>query len=403
MTLDSAKFIVNDTASLPRQSRTVDRGSNPFAPIAKQQNQALTPQHDVYQTLADRVNNSLSIFNDSAVKQSLAALSQRLGGQLYRQEHFGRLELVPFELIDINIDIQRDLELMHIAYNIIQHFDPRIVQPVNVTYIRSTGRYSAWDGQQSSAALLLIYQAGLIEGDFAVQCKVFDDDLQVPGSRLRGESVGNYGFRKLNGDGREGIDAYFMHRSRVNGVRLYGSELEQDKQSEEIQQILEANHMFPAKASEARGRQARPGMVTYISGINNIAGHGTQRALFDVTKQDLDHALAWHDRYYASEKGVDGGFILAFGRLYAAAREQNITITAETEEGLYHLFQSRYGSPGGFHADCKQRLKAFQKKNDLKESWSDSCLTPILVSDYVTMGGPGRLPRVDNMVTYAGV
>jgi hypothetical protein len=386
------------------QSRTVDRGANPFAPIAKQHNQALTPQHNIYESITQRVANS-SCFGlyDTAVKQALASLTQRLAGKKYRQEHFGRLELVPFHLIDINTDIQRDLELLHIANNIIQHFDPRILQPVNVTYIKSTGRYSAWDGQQSSASLLLISQAGLIEGDFAVQCKVFDDDLEVPGSDLKGESVGNYGFRTLNGNGREPIDAYFMHRSRVNGVRLYNSTFEEDLQSEEIQQILEANHMFPAKASEARGRQARPGMVTYISGINNIAGHGTQRSAFDMTKQDLDRALSWHDRYYASEKGVDGGFILAFGRLYAAAREQNIDITIDTEEDLYHLFQSRYGSPGGFHADCKQRLKAFQKKNDLKESWSDSCLTPILVSDYVMTGGRGRLPKVDNMVTYAGV
>lgn len=385
------------------QSRTVNRGANPFAPIAKQQNQALTPQHNIYENITHRVTNSMALYGDAVVKKSLLSLSQRLGGQKYRQEHFGRLELVPFHLIDINIDIQRDLELLHIATNIIQHFDPRIVQPVNVTYIKSTGRYSAWDGQQSSASLLLIHAAGLIEGDFAVQCKVFDDDLEVPGSDIKGEAVGNYGFRTLNGNGREPIDAYFMHRSRVNGVRLYNSKFAEDQQSEEIQQILEVNHMFPAKASEARGRQARPGMVTHISGINNIAGHGTQQAMFDVTKQDLDRALAWHDRYYASEKGVDGGFILAFGRLYAAAREQNITITAETEEGLYHLFQSRYGSPGGFHADCKQRLKAFQKKNDLKESWSDSCLTPILVSDYVMLGGHGRLPKVENMVTYAGV
>jgi hypothetical protein len=247
-----------------------------------------------------------------------------------------------------------------------------------------------------------LWRCGLIEKDFLVQCKVVDDDLAVPGSSLVGEAVGNYGFRTLNGSGREPIDAFFMHRSRVNGVRLYHSELKEDRQSEEIQQILEHNHMFPAKASEARGRQARPGMVTYITGLNNIAAHGTQAAVFDLAKQDLNRALAWHDRYYAGEKGVDGGFILAFGRLYAAAREQKVDITLETEEGLYHLFQSRYGSPSGFHADCKQRLKAFQKRNTIKESWSDSCLTPILVSDYLKLGGPGRLPRVD-MVTYAGV
>jgi hypothetical protein len=383
------------------QERTVDRGPNPFAPIVKQQNQKLTPRRNVYQSIDARVNSTF--FGKTYADKAVEILKQRLDGQKYRPEHFGRLELVPLDLIDINVDIQRDLEMLHIANNIICRFDPRIVQPVNVTYIKSTGRYSAWDGQQSSASLKIIYDAGLIEGDFAVQCKVFDDDLEVPGSALKGEAVGNYGFRVLNGSGREPIDAYFMHRSRVNGVRLYNSDFWEDQQSEEIQQVLEKNSMFPARASDAQGQKATPGMVTHISGINGIAGHGTRQELFEVTKGDLDRALAWHNRYYSSEKGVDGGFILAFGRLYAAAREQKIEITHETEKELYDMFRACYGSPRAYHADCKQRLKAFQRKNMLKESWSDSCLTPILVADYINWGGEYPLPQVSNMTTYGGV
>jgi len=383
------------------QERTIDRGANPFAPIVKQQNQKLTPRRNVYQSIDARVNSTF--FGKRYADEAVEVLKERLEGQKYRPEHFGRLELVPLDLIDINVDIQRDLEMLHIANNIICRFDPRIVQPVNVTYIKSTGRYSAWDGQQSSASLKIIHDAGLIEGDFAVQCKVFDDDLEVPGSDLKGEAVGNYGFRVLNGSGREPIDAYFMHRSRVNGVRLYDSDFWEDQQSEEIQQILEQNNMFPAKASDAQGQKATPGMVTHISGINGIAGHGTQWESFNVTKGDLARALAWHNRYYSSEKGVDGGFILAFGRLYAAARDQEIEITQETEQELYDMFRARYGSPRAYHADCKQRLKAFQRKNMLKESWSDSCLTPILVADYINWGGEYALPQVSNMTTYGGV
>jgi len=383
------------------QERTIDRGANPFAPIVKQQNQKLTPRRNVYQSIDQRVNSTF--FGKTYADKAIEILKERLGDQKYRPEHFGRLELVPLDLIDINVDIQRDLEMLHIANNIICRFDPRIVQPVNVTYIKSTGRYSAWDGQQSSASLKIIHDAGLIEGDFAVQCKVFDDDLEVPGSDLKGEAVGNYGFRVLNGSGREPIDAYFMHRSRVNGVRLYDSDFWEDQQSEEIQQILEQNNMFPAKASDAQGQKATPGMVTHISGINGIAGHGTQWESFNVTKGDLARALAWHNRYYSSEKGVDGGFILAFGRLYAAARDQEIEITQETEQELYDMFRARYGSPRAYHADCKQRLKAFQRKNMLKESWSDSCLTPILVADYINWGGEYALPQVSNMTTYGGV
>ena len=264
----------------------------------------------------------------STIDEAVSCLRERLGGQVYQQNHFGRLQLVPLNLLDINIDIQRDLMPKHIADDIILNFDPRIMQPVNVTYIKSTGRYSAWDGQQSSASLKILLAAGLIDPSVEIQCKVVDDDLEVPGSDLVGEAYGNLGFRLLN-TSREPIDAFWMHRSRVSGVRNYGSNLKEDRQAEEIQQIFEANHMFPAKASDAQGQKAKPGMVTYISGCNNIAGHDTEWDTFNITKQDLARALHWHDTYFASEKGVDGGFILAFGRLYAEARENDIEITQE--------------------------------------------------------------------------
>jgi hypothetical protein len=246
--------------------------------------------------------------------------------------------------------------------------------------------------------------AGLVDPSVKVQCKVVDDNLEVPGSDLVGEAYGNLGFRLLN-TSREPIDAFWMHRSRVSGVVNYGSTMSEDLQAYEIQKIFEANNMFPAKASDAQGQKAKPGMVTYISGCNNIAGHGTNDDLFETTKEDLARALHWHDTYFAGEKGVDGGFILAFGRLYAEARESGVEITPEAEDDLYRLFQYKYGTPAGFHRDCKDRLKAFQIKNKLKTSWSDSCLTPILVMDYLRWADSENhsLPEVNHMTTYAGI
>lgn len=387
-------------------TRTIDRGANPFAPIAKQRNQALTtPVNGVYERLDDRVATMMSDPGQAElVNAAIASLRERLDGQTYTQEHFGYLALVAAGDIDINIDIQRDLLAGHISKDIITLFDPRILQPVNVTYIRETGRYSAWDGQQSSATLWLLLQAGIVDPSVKIQCKVVDDDLVVPGSDLVGEAYGCSGFRLLN-TSREAIDPFWMHRSRVSGVRNYGSNLKEDLQAEEIQQIFERNHMFPAKASDAQGQKAKPGMVTYISGCNSIAGHDTEWDNFNITKQDLDRALRWHDTYFSNEKGVDGGFILAFGRLYAEAREQDIDITQDTEDDLYRLFQCRYGTPAGFHRDCKDRLKAFQIKNKLKTSWSDSCLTPILVMDYLRWpeSENHNLPEVNHMTTYAGI
>jgi hypothetical protein len=386
-------------------TRTVNRGANPFAAIVKQKNIALTPNpastHTVYESLQVRGDR---VFQHPGVQQALKDLKQRMGGKTYNQSHFGDLVLVRYGDMDMNIDIQRDEDPVHIAEEIIPKYDPRISMTVMCTRLKN-GRYSAWEGQQTSLTFYVLYKAGIIDKNTLIQVKAFDEDLVVPGTTLKGEAVGNLGFRIINGGGRKGVDAYHVHRSRVNGVRLYGSIFREDTQSEEIQQILEVNNMFPAKTSAAARNQATPGMVTYIHGLNLIANHDTEPKIFDVCKKDLEWALAWHDRYYAGEKGVDGGFILAFGRLASAARQSkpSIVLDATTESDLYNLFRSKYGSPKGFHKDCKDRLKKFQMANNLAESWSDSCLTPILVMDYINWGGKCALPQVHGMTTYAGI
>lgn len=377
--------------------RTIDRGANPFAPMIQQRNQSFSSQKNIYQSIEQRVANMPDF------EKSLKILAAKLEGKTFEQKHFGRLEMQPIKLLDINIDINRDPVYSH-ACTIIENFDPRIMQAVNVTFIKARGRYSVWEGQHTSIVLYVLLQAGLITGDFLVQCKVIDDDLVVPGSPFKGEGFANRAFNIINGGARLEIDAYNMHRSRVNGVRLYGSTDLVDLQSEEIQTILEKNHMFPAPAHEAKGQKATPGMVTHISGVNKIAHHGTIDE-FNSHKQDLNRALAWHDRYFSSAKGVDGGFIMAFGRLYEAARKQNIDITVNTEQDLFELFRAKWGSPRGFHKDCKTRLNKFQTKNNLATSWSDNCLAVVLVSDYLTWKKSKgyHMPHIAHMMTYAGI
>lgn len=383
--------------------RVINRGANPFAAIVKQQNQNLTPQtqHNVYESLQVRGDR---VYQNARVQQAITDLKTRLGGQTYNQAHFGEVILVPFSQLDLNIDIQRDEDPEHIAKDIIERFDPRIAMPVMCTKLKN-GRYSAWEGQQTSLAFYVLHKAGVIDSNTLIQVKAVGEALSVPGTTLVGEATGNLGFRLINGGGRKAIDAFHLHRSRVNGVRLYSSLFREDLQSEEIQCIVERNHMFPAKTSAAARNQATPGMITYIHGLNLIANHDSDQKNFDVCKKDLEWALEWHDKYYPNEKGVDGGFILAFGRLHAAARTSKpaIKLDAVTESDLYRLFRAKYGSPKGFHKDCKDRLAAFQRANNLASSWSDNCLTPILVMDYINWGGKCALPQVSGMTTYAGI
>jgi hypothetical protein len=385
----------------PAGTRTIKRGVNPFAPIVKLKNNALTTKgKNLYERILDRVKPALK---ENKIKEAITELKARLNGGQYTEKDFGTLEWLDVSLIDCNVDIQRLLETEHVGKDIIRLFDPRILQPINVIYIKSTGRYSAWEGQQSASAFAIMQHFGLVAPGTRIQCKVVSDDLMVPGSTLIGEAVGNYGFRCINFKGRKTPDLFYLLRSMINGVRLYGSTLREDEQAEEIQQILENNHMFPAPSVDARGQQATPGMITYISGIMNIAGHDTEKEAFNTTKTDLDWALKWHDTYFNSEKGVDGGFILAFGRLHAEAREAGITFDKATEDDFARHMKAHYGSPKGFHQECQNRLKTWQIRELGKASWSDSCLTPLFVSDYINAGGTCSVPQVKGMVTYAGI
>lgn len=381
--------------------RVINRGPNPYAAVIKNKNKNLSgSKQNVYEDLETR---AMKNFQHSSIQEALDNLKERLNGKVYEQHHFGRLALVPSGLIDINIDIQRLIETEHVAEHIIELFDPRIMQPVNVIYIKETGRYSAWEGQQSSSAFVLMRAFGLIADDVLIQCKIVDDDLEVPGSDIKGEAVGNYGFRCINGKGRKTPDVYYTYRSMLNGVRLYGSTLDEDVQVDRIQCTLESNNMYPSADKKGRNAQQSPGEISYVSGIMSISNHGADEETFVGGLEDLNWALSWHNRYFAGENGVDNGFILAFSRFHKQARDNNFKITKELEDDFYRHMRAMYLTPSGFHKDCKDRLKKWQKANNLAVSWSDSCLLPIFVLDYLANDPKCSIFSVLNMPTYSGV
>ena len=150
------------TATTSVQPRTVNRGANPFAAMVKQQNAALTPvptQHTVYESLQVRGDR---VFADPRIQQALADVKQRLAGQTYNQSHFGDLILAAYGNVDMNIDIQRDEDIAHIAEQILPKYDPRISMVVMCTRL-ANGRYSAWEGQQTSLTFYVLWKAGIID------------------------------------------------------------------------------------------------------------------------------------------------------------------------------------------------------------------------------------------------
>lgn len=347
---------------------------NPYSRAGQVKATLNTTPTDIYEDLKKRT----STVKPSDLSAAIATLKAKLNGSVYSQTDFGELRYVDLKDLYVNVDNQRDIDWPHIFY-ILGNFDPRIVQVINVIELPD-GRLSIPEGQHTAVVLFILYHSNLLPRDFKVMVKVIDHALAVPGSTLTGEAFGNLLFRVINHKGRKEIAAYYLFRSRVNGVRLYGSNLQEDVHAEEIQQVLERNNMFASPAHLARARGATPGMVTYISGLLDISEHDT--AGFAGGIKDLDWCLRMHDQCFYREKGVDGGFILAFGRYAKLAREQNVTIDKQYEQDFMDFFQSRYGSPKMFHDECKTRLRKFQRANTLPETWTDACLRPVLIMDF---------------------
>jgi len=350
---------------------------NPFS-VAKIQNLMERSQDkDLYEDLETRIDPTKTLPTQKLISDAINSLRNRCNGT-YATKDFGGVEFVAFELLDINIDNQRDVDWDHVAH-IIESFDPRAVQVVNTIKLPN-GRYSIPEGQHTAVALYILWKAGMIEKDFTVACKVIDALAVVPGSNTKGEAFGNFLFRLINYKGRKAVEPYFMHKSRVSGVRNYGSTLTEDLHAERIQSVVEQANMYTRPAVEARGHGAKPGMVTYISGLNRVAEMEGEN--FDSAIHDLEFALSLHDRYFANEKGVDGGFILALGRYAKLARKNKTTITREWQDALMQFFKTTYASPSKFHKQAKNRLEKFNRSHDLPGGWSDNCLLSILILDF---------------------
>tara|TARA_R110000851_G_scaffold66701_1_gene150681 strand:- start:268 stop:1443 length:1176 start_codon:yes stop_codon:yes gene_type:complete len=334
----------------------------------------------LYENLDTRIEPIKKTPEKEKVTNAINALKARIGNSTYTADDFGRLELVEFSKLVINIDNQRDVDWDHVAH-IITTFDPRAVQIVNTIKLPD-GNYSIPEGMHTVVALYILMIQGVIPADYRVMCKVVDALATVPGSDIKGEAFGNWLFRIINYKGRKAVAQFFMHKSRVSGVRNYNSNLVEDIHAEKIQCVVEDNNMYCRPAIEAKGNGAKPGMITHIAGLNTIAG--LENDDFDESIKDLEFALSLHDRHFPNEKGIDGGWILTMGRYHAHARKDKITITREWQDALMKFFKEKYASPTKFHKGCQRRLTKFNNENNIPGGWNNSCLVSVLILDFYT-------------------
>jgi hypothetical protein len=340
--------------------------------------------------IEDLVKQALE--NGSEIETGIEKLQDRLGGQKYKQEHFGRVALINLSIIYSNVNIQRIIEEAHIGRNILPIFDPRITQPINVVYYPVgaphpiTGKllteemYTAWDGQQTASTIMSLIMYGLVDkdlnGDFMVKANIIDYDLMVPGSDIKGEAVGNFGFRTMNGSkARKPVDPYYVMRSEYNGVQLYNSTLQEDVHSHAMWSTLENNMMLPAPTTGTEKKL--PGHIAHVSGMKSMASHDTDN--FDIVT--FEKVVKFLSKYFSTDNGINSSFYMVIAELFQDIKDQEVIGFNESQ--FAQFIKDKYSNGDGFSAYAKKRLYKLQDSLGTKRSWTDACSVPYMIADYV--------------------
>jgi hypothetical protein len=361
---------------------------------------ALTNTGGNYVALADMVN---AVVNDPSIRKSLDKHRERLAGQKYTKEHFGRVGYVPLGKIFINVDIQREIEKLHISNQILPIFDPRITQPVNLVYYKDGDYYTEWDGLQTSSTILLLILYAMVETDdwstFEIKANIIDSDLVVPAPIVDGaEAIANFAFRTINGDGKKGVEPFFVFRSQCNGALLYGSTLREDVHSMQMWQALLNEGLYPADSTTRK----LPSHMSHISGMCQMAGHNTEA--FDVVT--FGKSGNFIKQTAGDDTGVNSSYYMVIADLFNMLRDQNITVGTKASQFNLERFRAfifeKYGTFNTSHAFreiSKRELEAVRKKQGFKTAdWTDDCGVPFLLAgyrEYCEENGfnPGRLPE----------
>lgn len=157
--------------------------------------------------------------------------------------------------IDIDITLQRLLDLMH-GCNIIDAFKQLLVMPICVYRDPARpGRFICWDGQHTAIVLYII--AAKILGEDITKCQI---PIVIYASHLKSEM--REAFITLGGEGKKQLDNIDKVHQKIFGVRTDGSTNPDWELIEKKQQAIEGAKMF--LTHEKFGDTAEPGAYTRL-------------------------------------------------------------------------------------------------------------------------------------------
>lgn len=211
-----------------------------------------------YVNLAQRLRESI---NDESWKEITLASSVEVFKQnnpdKKKWEDFTFCQSVSTTLdkIDIDITLQRMLDLVH-ACNIIDHFSQVQVMPICVYEdTNRPGRYICWDGQHTAIVLYII--ATKVLGLDYSKCQV---PIVIYASHQKSEM--RECFINLNGEWKKPLDNIDKVHQKIFGVRTDGSKNPDWLLIDDKQKALEGSKIFLTHTKF--GDTAQPGAYTRL-------------------------------------------------------------------------------------------------------------------------------------------
>lgn len=194
-----------------------------------------------YVSLTDRLNNATKdVWLQSVVDDSMDVFrSNNPSLKKWSQLTFCRALSTTLDLIDIDVTLQRVLDIIHVC-NLLEHFDPIKVMPICVYEDEHRpNRYVCWDGQHTAIILYIIANRILGIADLS---KV-EVPMVVYASNQKSD-MRNCFITLNSSEGKKGLDHIDIVHQKIFGVRTDGSTNAEWRLTEQKYRYLENYKIF---------------------------------------------------------------------------------------------------------------------------------------------------------------
>lgn len=358
--------------------------------VNKQFNKSQSHYIDIAKRYHDSIN-SIDVDKDwkqSVIDDALVDFKEsNLNVKDWDDLQFCRSLTANLSLIDIDITLQRLLDVIHCA-NIIHRFDQLLVMPICVYEDKNRpGRMVCWDGQHTAVSLYIIARYVFKKNidDIEVPIVVYNSNLKSDMRRC---------FIQLNGDGKKRLDNIDIVHQKIFGVRTDNSKNTDWLEVERKQQALESNKIF--LTHDKFGDSDKPGAYSRLNEFIDT----------DYPIEITQRFAKYFFKICYSSRPVQPKESWMMYKFFELCMEQRIDATDEYITGVANSLKKAFN--GNFDSNILHSMAkySYQEWYRLNKPNPDSTLLGITYSEYkycmpfliaqIGKNFNGRLPTVPN-------